>query len=40
MGQHDGGRDRQGEGALERLEGEKKREKNEGGEGEEGGGGG
>ena len=37
MGQHDGGRDRQGEGALERLEGEKKGEKKGG---EEGGGGG
>ena len=38
MGQHDGGRDRQGEGALERLEGEKKREKKGVEEGEEGGG--
>ena len=37
MGQHDGGRDRQGEGALERLEEEKKGEKKGG---EEGGGGG
>ena len=36
MGQHEGGVDRQGEGALERLEEEKKREKVE--KEEEGGG--